>query len=113
MAMLLVPWLVALTTFGCSPPGDGEGTDFSRARESMVTTQIAARGVRDPKVLASLRHKGIKAPEAKIIASLEGRWDEEQLFVLRQVTHGAKHATKQLGRICRSPTGMPEASWRA
>ncbi len=55
LAMLLVPWLVALTTFGCSPPGDGEGTDFVRARESMVTTQIAARGVNDPKVLAAMR----------------------------------------------------------
>jgi len=53
--MLLLPWLVALTTFGCSPPGDGEDREFARARESMVATQIAARGVRDPKVLAAMR----------------------------------------------------------
>ncbi len=53
--MLLVPWLVALTTFGCSPPGDGEARDFVRAREDMVATQIAARGVRDPKTLAAMR----------------------------------------------------------
>ncbi len=55
LAMLLVPWLVALTTFGCSPPGDGRDGDFARAREEMVATQIAARGVRDPKVLAAMR----------------------------------------------------------
>ncbi len=53
--MLLVPWLVALTTFGCSPPGDGEETALVRAREDMVATQIAARGVRDPKTLAAMR----------------------------------------------------------
>ncbi len=55
LAMLLVPWLVALTTFGCTPPGDGQDRDFVRARESMVATQIEARGVRDAKVLAAMR----------------------------------------------------------
>jgi protein-L-isoaspartate(D-aspartate) O-methyltransferase len=54
-AMFLVPWLVALTTFGCSPPGDGEQAALVRAREDMVATQIAARGVRDPKTLAAMR----------------------------------------------------------
>ncbi len=54
-AMLLLLWLVALTTFGCSPPGDGQDGDFVRERESMVATQIAARGVHDPKVLAAMR----------------------------------------------------------
>jgi protein-L-isoaspartate(D-aspartate) O-methyltransferase len=53
--MLLVPWLVALNTFGCSPPGDGQEAALVRVRESMVATQIAARGVRDPKTLAAMR----------------------------------------------------------
>jgi protein-L-isoaspartate(D-aspartate) O-methyltransferase len=53
--MLLVLWLVALTTFGCSPPGDGQDRDFVRDRETMVANQIAARGVHDAKVLAAMR----------------------------------------------------------
>ena len=53
--MLLMPWLVALTALACSPARDGEEAAFARAREEMVATQIAARGVRDPKTLAAMR----------------------------------------------------------
>jgi len=53
--MLLMPWLVALTALACSPAREGEEAGFVRAREEMVATQIAARGVRDPKTLAAMR----------------------------------------------------------
>ena len=53
--MLLMPWLVALTALACSPAREGEEAGFARAREEMVATQIAARGVRDPKTLAAMR----------------------------------------------------------
>jgi protein-L-isoaspartate(D-aspartate) O-methyltransferase len=53
--MLLMPWLVALTAFACSPARDAEEKGFARAREDMVATQIAARGVRDPMTLAAMR----------------------------------------------------------
>jgi protein-L-isoaspartate(D-aspartate) O-methyltransferase len=52
--MLLMPWLVALTALACSPAHDGEDAGFVRAREAMVETQIAARGVSDPKTLAAM-----------------------------------------------------------
>jgi len=53
--MLLMPWLVALTALACSPAREGEEAGFARARQEMVATQIAARGVHDPKTLAAMR----------------------------------------------------------
>jgi protein-L-isoaspartate(D-aspartate) O-methyltransferase len=53
--MFLIPWLVALTPLACSPGRDGEEASFARAREAMVATQIASRGIHDPKTLAALR----------------------------------------------------------
>jgi len=52
-AMWWPSWLVALTAFALD--GDGAGADRVRAREEMVATQIAARGVADPRTLAALR----------------------------------------------------------
>ena len=49
------PWLVALTAFSIFGSPDGEEADFARAREEMVATQIASRGVRDEKTLAAMR----------------------------------------------------------
>ena len=51
--MRWLPWLLALTSL--DPPPAGDGTDFAPAREAMVATQIAARGVRDPLTLAAMR----------------------------------------------------------
>lgn len=49
-------WLVALTALSCIAAPDAEQEErLARARESMVATQIAARGVRDPLTLAALR----------------------------------------------------------
>jgi protein-L-isoaspartate(D-aspartate) O-methyltransferase len=53
--MLLMPWLVALTPLAGSPAHDGEEAAFARAREEMVATQIASRGVRDARTLAAMR----------------------------------------------------------
>jgi len=55
VAMLLMSWLVALTALACSPARDAEEGGLARAREDMVATQIASRGVRDPKTLAAMR----------------------------------------------------------
>lgn len=54
------------------------------------------QGERDPKKLAQLRHKAIKAPEEKIIASLQGRWDEAHLFALQQAFESWKHIRQQI-----------------
>ncbi len=53
--MLFVPWLVALTALACSPARDGEEAGFARARDEMVATQIASRGVSDARILAAMR----------------------------------------------------------
>jgi protein-L-isoaspartate(D-aspartate) O-methyltransferase len=49
------PGLLALTAFSIFGSPDGEEADLARAREEMVATQIAARGVRDEKTLAAMR----------------------------------------------------------
>jgi protein-L-isoaspartate(D-aspartate) O-methyltransferase len=53
--MLLVTRLVALTALACSTAREADDAAFARAREEMVTQQIAARGVRDALTLAALR----------------------------------------------------------
>jgi protein-L-isoaspartate(D-aspartate) O-methyltransferase len=52
-AMWWLSWLVALTAFALEL--DGDRADLARAREEMVATQVAARGVADPRTLAALR----------------------------------------------------------
>jgi len=49
------PWLMALTALSIFGSAADEEADLARAREEMVATQIAARGVRDPKTLAAMR----------------------------------------------------------
>ena len=50
-----MPWLVTLTLLSGSPARDGDDAAFARAREEMVATQIASRGVHDAKTLAAMR----------------------------------------------------------
>ena len=52
---MLWSWLVVLTAFSIFGPPDGEDAALVRAREEMVATQIASRGVRDAKTLAAMR----------------------------------------------------------
>jgi protein-L-isoaspartate(D-aspartate) O-methyltransferase len=53
--MPLVLRLMALAVLACSSARDGDDAALARAREEMVASQIAARGVRDPRTLAALR----------------------------------------------------------
>jgi protein-L-isoaspartate(D-aspartate) O-methyltransferase len=53
--MPLVLRLMALAVLACSSARDGDDAALARAREQMVASQIAARGVRDPRTLAALR----------------------------------------------------------
>jgi protein-L-isoaspartate(D-aspartate) O-methyltransferase len=49
-------WLLPVTAFSGAPNVDAvPGPAYEQARERMVTEQIAARGVRDPKTLAAMR----------------------------------------------------------
>jgi protein-L-isoaspartate(D-aspartate) O-methyltransferase len=64
--MILVPRLMVLTVLACSSGRDASDAALARAREEMVASQIAARGVRDPATLAALRKvpRHLFVPEA-------------------------------------------------
>jgi len=53
-------------------------------------------GQRDPKVLAELRDKRIKASEEVIVKSLEGDYRKEHLFTLRQSLEGYRWHLQQI-----------------
>jgi transposase len=65
-----------------------------------VTGQAIIRailsGVRDPKMLASLREAGCKKSEAEIGKALRGTWREEHLFVLKQAVALYDFYTQQI-----------------
>lgn len=50
----------------------------------MLIIKAIVRGVRDPQRLAAYRHENCKATVAEIAAALQGNWQEEYLFDLRQ-----------------------------
>jgi protein-L-isoaspartate(D-aspartate) O-methyltransferase len=53
--MFLVPGLLRMAFFASLAANGADDAAFVRAREEMVATQIAARGVKDPKTLAAMR----------------------------------------------------------
>ena len=53
--MFLVPELVGMAFFASLAANGADDAALVRAREEMVATQIAARGVKDPKTLAAMR----------------------------------------------------------
>jgi protein-L-isoaspartate(D-aspartate) O-methyltransferase len=62
-------WLVAVTALACGPARDADDSALARARDEMVATQIAARGVRDPLTLAAMR----KVPRHLFVPPEEAR----------------------------------------
>ncbi len=73
------PWLVALTAFSIFGSPDGEEADFARAREEMVATQVAARGVRDEKTLAAMR--SVPRHEFVPAASRREAYDDHPILI--------------------------------
>ena len=53
-------------------------------------------GERDPRKLARLRDRRIKASEEEVVQSLEGNWQDEQLFELQQAVDEYDFRHKQL-----------------
>ena len=53
-------------------------------------------GQRDPHELAAFRDPRVKASAEEIARSLEGNWQEDLLFVLRQEQHGYEFCQKQM-----------------
>src|SRR6266481_1515988 len=53
-------------------------------------------GERDPRKLAAFRDKRVKASEEEIARSLEGNWQEDLLFMLKQEQDGYEFCQKQM-----------------
>jgi transposase len=56
-------------------------------------------GVRDPEELARLRQPGCKRPEAEFVRALEGTWQAEHLFALRQALTLFEFYQQQLAEV--------------
>jgi hypothetical protein len=70
-------------------------SDVSGMTGQAIVKAILA-GERDPYELAALRNWRVKASEEEIARSLEGNWQEEQLFVLQQEQDGYEFCLKQM-----------------
>src|SRR5262250_2031334 len=70
-------------------------SDISGKSGQAIIKAILA-GERDPRKLAVFRDRRVKASEEQIARSLEGHWQEDQLFVLRQEQAGYEFRQKQI-----------------
>src|SRR6266851_9469055 len=70
-------------------------SDVSGMTGQAIIKAILA-GARDPHVLAAFRDHRVKASEEEIARSLEGNWQEDLLFVLKQEQAGYEFCQKQM-----------------
>jgi transposase len=75
-------------------------TDISGATGQAIIKAILA-GERDPHKLAEFRDPRVKASEEQIAQSLEGNWQEDLLFVLKQEQDGYEFCQKQMAECDR------------
>jgi transposase len=73
-------------------------------------------GERDPEKLAEFRDRRIKASHEEIVRSLEGKWQEEALFELKQAVDSYEFSQKQLrecdDKLQQYLSALPSASQR-
>jgi transposase len=65
-------------------------------RSGQAIIQAILTGERDPQELAALCDSRVKASEEEIARSLEGNWQEDLLFVLKQEQNGYEFCQKQM-----------------
>ena len=75
-------------------------SDVSGVTGQAIIKAILA-GVRDPHKLAELRDPHVKASEEQIAQYLEGHWQEDLLFVLKQEQQGYEFCQKQMAECDR------------
>lgn len=75
-------------------------SDVSGVTGQAIIHAILA-GERDPQKLAALRDPRVKASEKEIACSLEGNWQEDLLFVLKQEQLGYEFCQKQVAECDR------------
>jgi transposase len=75
-------------------------SDLSGVTGQAIVRAILA-GQRDPHELAALRDRRIRASEEEIVRSLEGNWQDDVLFELRQVVEAYDFHQKQIAECDR------------
>ena len=75
-------------------------SDVSGVTGQAIIKAILA-GERDPHKLAAFRDWRVKASEGQIARSLEGNWQADQLFVLKQEQDGYQFCQKQMAECDR------------
>ena len=75
-------------------------SDVSGMTGQAIIKAILA-GERDPHKLAAFRDPRVKASEEEIARSLEGNWQEDLLFVLKQEQDGYEFCQKQMAECDR------------
>src|SRR5499433_1371954 len=75
-------------------------SDVSGMTGQAIVKAILA-GERDPYQLAALRNWRVKSSEEQIAQSLEGHWQEDLLFVLKQEQEGYEFCQKQMAECDR------------
>src|ERR1700674_270812 len=75
-------------------------SDVSGVTGQAIIKAILA-GERDPHELAAFRDRRVKASEEEIARSLEGNWQEDLLFVLKQEQDGYEFCQKQMAECDR------------
>jgi transposase len=78
----------------------------------MAIIRAIVEGERDPRKLAKLRDRRVKASEEEIVQSLQGHWREDVIFELKQVVEGYDFLEKQMmecdQQVCRYLVGQAE-----
>jgi transposase len=72
-------------------------SDVSGMTGQAIVTAILA-GERDPHQLAAFRNWRVKASEEEIASSLEGNWQEDLVFVLKQEQDGYEFCQRQIAQ---------------
>src|SRR5260370_38771042 len=75
-------------------------SDLSGMKGQTIIKAIL-RGERDPHKLGEFRDPRVKASEEQIARSLEGNWQEDQLFVLQQEEDSYEFCQKQMAECDR------------
>jgi transposase len=68
----------------------------------LAIIEAIVAGVRDPVKLAALRQRGCKRDKAAIAKALEGTWQAEHLFALKQSLETYKHFQAKIGECDRA-----------
>lgn len=78
----------------------------------MAIIRAIVQGERDPRELAKLRDRRVKASVEEIVQSLQGHWRHDVLFELQQVVEGYDFIEKQIlecdQQVCRYLVGQAE-----